>query len=47
MIPEESDEDLPVTMQGDDDEVDTYRTPQGTLKMSSSTQPSMTLSRTR
>ena len=39
MIPEESDEDLPVRAQGDSDEVDTIPYIPG--KMSSSTQPSM------
>ena len=47
MIPEESDKDLPVTVQGDGDEVDTILYAPGTLKMSSSTWPSMTLPRTR
>ena len=45
-IPEESDEDLPVTVQDDGDEEVTYHMPQGTLKMSSLTRPSMTLLRT-
>ena len=38
MIPEESDEDLPITVQGDGDEGDT----KGTRKMSSLIQPLMT-----
>ena len=46
-IPEESDKDLPVTVQGDSDEVDTYHTSQGTRKISSSTRPSMTPPRTQ
>ena len=37
MIPEESDKDLPVTVQGDDDEVDTILYAPGALKRSSST----------
>ena len=47
MIPEESDEDLPVTAQGNGDEVDTIPSTQGTQKMSSLTQPSMTPPMTR
>ena len=42
MIPEESDEDLPVTAQGNSGEVDTIPYAPGTLKISSSTWPLMT-----
>ena len=44
MIPEESDEDLPVTVQGDDDEVDTIPYAPGD---SEDKQPLMTLLRTQ
>ena len=46
-IPEESDEDLPVTVQGDGDEGDTIPYFQGTQKMSSLMQPLMTPPTTR
>ena len=42
MIPEESDKDLPATVKGNGDEVDTIPYIPGSQKMSSLTQPSMT-----
>ena len=46
-IPEESDEDLPVTAQGDVMMVTLYHTSKGILKMSNLTQPLMTPLMTR
>ena len=47
MIPEESDEDLPVTAKGNGDEIDTIPYIPGDSEISSLTQPSMTPPMTR